>query len=222
MFSCYLPPALLAKWPGYFTCYCGNIHVHTHKYTYALKIIILKMRVHMCEDTDYFLTENKLTKTYLGDRKIKNITQRVSPTGESWKLHIHKCDKRVKKRTCNTLTHGSLSNLIFFVSEACASVTSELPSFPWFSSSGDGLFWPGLLSCDALLCVGCDETSQPLDCCKSGRCCWLFCQWSCRPNCPLLPRPRILLKQNIFCKMKVKAIGVRLKWLKSSGPSESH
>ena len=24
MFSCNLPPALLAEWPGYFTCYCGN------------------------------------------------------------------------------------------------------------------------------------------------------------------------------------------------------
>ena len=24
MFSCNLPPALLAEWPGFFTCYCGN------------------------------------------------------------------------------------------------------------------------------------------------------------------------------------------------------
>ena len=24
MFSCNLPPALLAEWPGSFTCYCGN------------------------------------------------------------------------------------------------------------------------------------------------------------------------------------------------------
>ena len=27
MFSCNLPPALLAEWPGYFICYCGNTWV---------------------------------------------------------------------------------------------------------------------------------------------------------------------------------------------------
>ena len=27
MFSCNLPPALLAEWPGSFTCYCGNTGV---------------------------------------------------------------------------------------------------------------------------------------------------------------------------------------------------
>ena len=27
MFSCNLPPALLAEWPGYFTCYCSNTGV---------------------------------------------------------------------------------------------------------------------------------------------------------------------------------------------------
>ena len=27
MLSCNLPPALLAKWPGFFTCYCGNTGV---------------------------------------------------------------------------------------------------------------------------------------------------------------------------------------------------
>ena len=27
MFSCNLPPALLAEWPGFFTCYCGNTGV---------------------------------------------------------------------------------------------------------------------------------------------------------------------------------------------------
>ena len=27
MFSCNLPPALLAEWPGSFTCYCGNMGV---------------------------------------------------------------------------------------------------------------------------------------------------------------------------------------------------
>ena len=26
-FSCNLPPALLAEWPGFFTCYCGNTGV---------------------------------------------------------------------------------------------------------------------------------------------------------------------------------------------------
>ena len=25
MFSCNLPPAILAEWPGYFTCYCGTV-----------------------------------------------------------------------------------------------------------------------------------------------------------------------------------------------------
>ena len=29
MFSCNLPPALLAEWPGSFTCYCGNIDMCT-------------------------------------------------------------------------------------------------------------------------------------------------------------------------------------------------
>ena len=27
MFRCNLPPALLTKWPGYFTCHCGNTRV---------------------------------------------------------------------------------------------------------------------------------------------------------------------------------------------------
>ena len=35
MFSCNLPPALLAEWPGFFTCYCGNTGVER----------ILKIRV---------------------------------------------------------------------------------------------------------------------------------------------------------------------------------
>ena len=27
MFRCNLPPALLAEWPGSFTCHCGNVGV---------------------------------------------------------------------------------------------------------------------------------------------------------------------------------------------------
>ena len=31
MFSCNLPPALLAEWPGFFTCYCGNTGVERNR-----------------------------------------------------------------------------------------------------------------------------------------------------------------------------------------------
>ena len=30
MFSCNLPPALLAEWPGSFTCYCSDMELKTH------------------------------------------------------------------------------------------------------------------------------------------------------------------------------------------------
>ena len=190
-----------------------STHTSTHAHSKSWKC------VYTCVKTQTTFWQRTNWQRLRGQENNKNYTM-----GQSnwWVMKITQCDKRGMKRTCNTLTHGSLSNLILFASEACASATSELPSFPWFSSSGDGLFWPGLLSCDTLLCVSCDDTSQSLDCCESGRCCWLFCRLSCRLNCPLLPRPRILLKQNIFCTRTVKATGVRLKGLKSSGPSESH
>ena len=34
VFSCNLPPALLAEWPGSFTCYCGNTWVKPVSYTH--------------------------------------------------------------------------------------------------------------------------------------------------------------------------------------------
>ena len=48
MFSCNLPPALLAKWPGSFTCYCGNTRHQNksqhRKLTREKKILLLLLQ----------------------------------------------------------------------------------------------------------------------------------------------------------------------------------
>ena len=51
-FSCNLPPALLAEWPGSFTCYCGNMGVEWIRVSTESRPWRRKFSCHSCRDSN--------------------------------------------------------------------------------------------------------------------------------------------------------------------------
>ena len=54
MFRCNLPPALLAEWPGSFTCHCGNKGCNGHRIRVSTQSCVKRRKFthHFCQDSN--------------------------------------------------------------------------------------------------------------------------------------------------------------------------